>query len=228
MSAQPKSPPDALGLAGLVLLGGTMQTVFAAAFGHWRDVQGELVARYRAEAAQTIATLRAQLMPSSSAFRHALRLSLCLALADALVRALDLSHGYWVPLTVAIVLRPDLFSTVSRGAARLAGTGLGLLLATALVHWLLGGTLERIILIGLLAFVVRLLGPANFALSAVPLTSLVVVMLSLIGTPPATAIVDRAVNTVLGGLLALGLFLIWPRSGMVAEQLDSAPDPVQG
>lgn len=222
MSAQPKAPIDALGIAALALLGGLLQTAIAAAFGAWRDFQGNVAARYATGAARIWATLRKNLTTRSSVFRHAVRLAFILSVGDVLARALGLSHDYWVPLTIAIVLRPELFPTISRIVARLVGTGLGLVLATGLVHWFFGGTWERIVLIVLLAFVLRLLGPANFGLAAIPLTSLVIVLLSLIGTVPAEAIVDRGVATAIGGLLTLGAFVVWTttdlgRLGQVAE-----------
>jgi uncharacterized membrane protein YccC len=222
MSAQPKSPIDALRIAALAMLGGLLQTAIAAAFGAWRDFQGNVAVRYPREAARIWATLHENLTTRSSAFRHAVRLAFILSVGDALARALELAHGYWVPLTIAIILRPELFPTVSRIVARLVGTGLGLVLATGLVHWFFGGTWERIVLLALLAFTLRLLGPANFALAAAPQASLIVVFLSLLGTSPEEAIVDRGVATAIGGLLTLGAFMLWTTTdlgglGRVAE-----------
>jgi uncharacterized membrane protein YccC len=74
--------------------------------------------------------LRANLTPHSSAFRHAARLSVTIAIAATIYRVFDLPRGYWVPLTVFFVLRPDFGSTFTRGLQRYVGTAFGAVLAT--------------------------------------------------------------------------------------------------
>ena len=102
-----------------------------------------------------IAVLRANLDPGSAVFRHALRLSVLVAGSDLVVRLLDLGRGYWVPLTVLVVLRPDFATTFQRGVMRVVGTVVGLVLATELLHWVpgevTGGQWYRIALLGVFA-----------------------------------------------------------------------------
>jgi uncharacterized membrane protein YccC len=57
--------------------------------------------------ARPLQELRAELTLGSSAFRHAVRLSVALIAAGIVYRGLSLESGYWVPLTVLFVLRPD-------------------------------------------------------------------------------------------------------------------------
>jgi uncharacterized membrane protein YccC len=158
----------------------------------------------------SLAILRANLTPRSASFRHALRLAVCLALATALGRALALPRPYWIPMTAAIVLKPDFTATFTRGLGRIGGTMLGLGLSTVLVFTLFGSLAAKITLVGLLVFIVRGLGATNFSLSATAITALVVVLLSFAGTPPETTIGERAVNTLIGGGLALALYAVWP------------------
>jgi uncharacterized membrane protein YccC len=68
-----------------------------------------------------ISVLRANLTLGSSVCRHAVRLAAALAVAVAVYRIFDLPRGYWVALTVIVVLRPDFASTFSRGLQRYAG-----------------------------------------------------------------------------------------------------------
>src|SRR5207302_8853593 len=72
----------------------------------------------------TWAILRANLTFRSPAFRHAIRLGAALIIASALARLLPLplQRGYWIPLTVLLILRPDFTSTFTRGVARFLGT----------------------------------------------------------------------------------------------------------
>jgi uncharacterized membrane protein YccC len=83
-----------------------------------------------------LAILLATVTPRSAAFRHAVRTAACLTLALWIGRFLELSHGYWIPMTVAIVLRADYGATFSYGLLRVAGTIMGLMLTTAVLHFL--------------------------------------------------------------------------------------------
>ena len=66
-------------------------------------------------------TLRANLNRSSVAFRHALRCALCVAFAAGCERALQLPHGVWIPMTAAVVIKPDFGGTLRFGVLRVAG-----------------------------------------------------------------------------------------------------------
>jgi len=70
-------------------------------------------------------TLRANVSISSEAGRHALRLAIVAGVAEVIAQSAALPHGYWVTLTVLIVLRPDYGSTLYRGLQRAAGTAGG-------------------------------------------------------------------------------------------------------
>ena len=147
--------------------------------------------------------LRANLTLDSAVLRHAIRLGLALAAADAVVRSAGLGRGYWVPLTLMVVLRPDFASTWQRAAMRALGTIVGLLLATELVHLLPGGDWWRVALILLFAFGMRFAGPGNLGLTAVCLSGLVVVLLQIQGVPARDAVASRALDTVIAGALAV-------------------------
>ncbi|MBS0487952.1 MAG: FUSC family protein, partial [Proteobacteria bacterium] len=111
-----------------------------------------------------LAILRANLHLSSVAFRHALRCGACLALAIAGARVAGIGHGYWIPMTCAIVLKPDFAGTFRIGLLRVAGTLLGLLLATALVHVAFGNEWARIVLLAVLCFGFRQLTTMHYGL----------------------------------------------------------------
>jgi uncharacterized membrane protein YccC len=157
-----------------------------------------------------IAILRANLTPDSTVLRHAARLAVLVAGSDLAVRLAGVERGYWVPLTILVVLRPDFGTTLQRSVLRTIGTVVGLLVATALVHWIPGGDWWQVALIALFAFGMRLAGPGNIGLSAVGLSGLVVVLLSISGIPAHTTVVSRALSTVAGGTLAILAALALP------------------
>lgn len=157
-----------------------------------------------------LATLRANLNLESVVFRHALRLMLCVALGDAFGRVLHPYRAYWVPMTIVLVLKPEFAVTFSRGVLRIAGTLIGLLLATALFHYLPIHTATEIALIGLFTFLMRWVGPANYGIFGVTISALVVLLISITGIAPKEVINARAVNTVVGGIFALAAYAAWP------------------
>lgn len=155
-------------------------------------------------------TLRASLGVSSESGRHALRLAVVTAVAEAIVQAAGLSHGYWAVLTIFIVLRPDYSSTLYRGLQRAAGTIVGAGLGLATVQ------LAKISLAALLAGIgVSLLAAyavfaVNYLLYAVFLTDFVVVLLALLGLPPEPTVLARLIGTGIGTGLAILAYLVWP------------------
>ncbi len=171
--------------------------------------------------AGTVALLRANLRLDSATFRHAVRLAVCVVVGTLMGHVLDWRRSYWLPMTIAIILKPDFTSTFSRGVLRLAGTLVGLVLATFLFHFLAPGRVVEVALIGLFAFLLRCYGPANYGVLVTALTALVVLMFAITGAPPASVILARAVNTAAGGAIALVAYWLWPtwESTQISETL---------
>jgi uncharacterized membrane protein YccC len=157
-----------------------------------------------------MAKLRANLSLNSAAFRHALRMAVCVAIAEALNRVSGSHRGYWMPMTVSIVLRPDFAGTFSRGVLRLAGTLAGLLVATGLVHFLMPSTGAEIFLVVFFTLLLRTLGPANYGIFVTALTALVVFLVSITGVAPGPVMIARGLNTLAGGVIALLAYALWP------------------
>jgi uncharacterized membrane protein YccC len=176
------------------------------------------------------AMLRANLTPHSVAFRHAVRSAVALSLALALSRALQLPHGYWLPMTVAIVLRPDFAATFNFGLLRVVGTVLGLVLTTALLHVIPDEPWAHLALMGGLCMAFRYLATAHYGIAVAALTGTVVVLLSFEGVDPGVAVFDRVLNTALGSGLALLAYVLWPTwergraRAALADMLDAYAD----
>ena len=169
-----------------------------------------------------IEVIRANLNPHSPAFKHALRLGVLVPLTDIVTREVGIQRGYWVPLTILVVLRPDFGGTFQRSLMRVLGTLVGLLLASVLVHYVLGSATPALIVLLALYFCgMRMSGPTNLGLSAVCVAGLVVVLLSLAGFPAHTTVVDRSIDTAVGGAIALLAALLWPswERGLVPQRL---------
>jgi uncharacterized membrane protein YccC len=183
----------------------------------WAGSRGEL----RASEAETtipkplrgrsiIATLRANLTPHSVAFRHALRMAICLSLALWISRLLQLPHGYWLPMTAAIVLRADFAATFQFGVLRVLGTVLGLVLTTVLLHITPNEPWAHLALMALLCMGFRYLATAHYGIAVAALTGTVVILLSFEGVESGAAVIDRVINTVFGCGMALLAYVAWP------------------
>ncbi len=156
------------------------------------------------------AILRANLTLQSAACRHAIRLAVCVGAGHALARGVGLDRPYWVPMTIAIVLKPDFSSTFTRGVLRLTGTFAGLALATGLFHVIRGGGAVETAGVFIAMFLVRAFGGANYGIFVVAVTALVVLLFALTGTEPSRVIAARGWNTLLGGTITLLAYALWP------------------
>lgn len=155
-------------------------------------------------------TLRANVDFGSTFFRHAVRLAACVAIGDAIGRSVDWMRTYWIPMTVAVILKPDFGSTFSRGALRLLGTFSGLVLATVLYHVLPTTPWTQTLLVGAFALMLRWIGPANYGVFSAAVAGLVVFLIAITGISPVQTVTARGVNTAAGGVLALIAYALWP------------------
>ncbi|MFL5291431.1 MAG: FUSC family protein [Myxococcales bacterium] len=153
--------------------------------------------------------LRDQLALGSPLVRHAARMAFGLAAAGVLGQMLHLSRGYWMTVTVVIVLQPDLGSTVRRALDRVAGTVLG-----AVVAAVVAPLVHRPFVFGALLFplsaVAVALRPINYALYSAFVT-LVFLLISEAFSGDWHLAGVRIGTTLLGGAVALVFaFLFWP------------------
>lgn len=155
-------------------------------------------------------TLQANLDFSSAFFRHGVRLAVCVAVADAIGRGVDWRRTYWIPMTVAVILKPDFGSTFSRGALRLLGTFSGLLLATFLYHVMPVSGWSQLLLVGAFALMMRWIGPTNYGVFSAAVAGLVVFLIAATGVAPIETVKARGLNTAAGGVLALAAYVLWP------------------
>ena len=199
----------AQGLAGQ-LRAAVRNTAFAGSRG---DLRAQAVERKLPRALRprdALAVLRANIGLSSIAFRHALRCGVCLALAVAAERVAGLAHGYWIPMTIAIVLKPDFAGTFRVGLLRVAGTLAGLVLTSVVLHYAFDGAWEQLALLALLCVGFRMLVTMHYGLGVMLLTGMVVILLAFNGTAPGDTMLARGIASVIGSAAALAAYALWP------------------
>lgn len=157
-----------------------------------------------------LVTLRANLTMRSTAFRHALRLATILTIAAAGARLFELPRGYWMPLTIALVLKPDFHDTFAFSIARVTGTIVGAAGATALAVAFSPGPIGLNVLVLSFVWAAYAFGTANYALFSICITGYVVFLMALAGIPELEAAADRTIYTAVAGALALCAYIVWP------------------
>jgi hypothetical protein len=146
-----------------------------------------------------------------SGWQYVLRIGSCLAAAAALEWIWPLHHGYWVSITVVIVVQRNLQTALTRAFHRAAGTVLGVLLISLL---LLGSppTWALLLIIAALSAARPILLETNYTAYAAVMTPLVILLLDFGQDPSWPAVIDRLAATLAGCGLALTLgYLGWSR-----------------
>jgi uncharacterized membrane protein YccC len=211
-TAPPGLPADLVGVGAR--LRGQLRAVVriapTAARGWHGPARRDGRARPISHTRDALLTLRANLTPHSAAFRHAIRLSGALMVATVASHLLPVERGYWLPLTVLVVLQPDFGATFSRGVARVAGTVLGVAVVTALLAALRPGPGLLVLLTVLLGFAAMALFRVSFAAFSACVTAAITVLLAFAGLPGFSTVVDRLIDTVAGGAIAMLAYLVWP------------------
>ncbi|WP_049661578.1 FUSC family protein, partial [Kitasatospora sp. MY 5-36] len=153
--------------------------------------------------------LRVRLL-SRGSVRYGLRVALCIAVGSAVTANYPLSKSYWVPMTIAFVLKPDLGSVFLRAVSRSVGTVLGVAVTAALLM----ATTDEWALTAMAAGCVALLPyatAAHYGLNTVVMTPMALVLLQLGGQSSAAEFWPRVLDTVLASAIVLLFgYLLWP------------------
>ena len=154
--------------------------------------------------------LLVHLTPNSPVLRFAVRLALAMS-AGALATASlsSVSHGNWVLLTIAVILRPGYGLTAQRRDDRVIGTLIGCVLAALIVAlapiWLL------VVVQGLALAVTHGFVRLRYRVASVGASMVALVSLHLINPGEAAPILTRLADTMLGAAFAQAFSLVLPR-----------------
>jgi len=171
--------------------------------------------------ARTKSRLRANWTLESEIARHALRYGAALALGVAIYRIAGMKdHGYWIPLTILFVLRPERDETDRRLILRAVGTLAGLALATGMAFAFDGAEVPIVIVLSLSAALTFGLITVQYALFTTAITTYVVLLTDTLGEARFEADGQRLIGTAVGILIAWAAFRIYPGR----EEDGAAPD----
>lgn len=153
---------------------------------------------------------RLELQLNSTLFRHSLRVILVTALGMGLYFTFHIPRGYWIVITVMVLLQPDFATTRQKSSERFLGTFAGAICGTILLMYPMHKFL-LLLAIGVCSFLFVYLQARNYKLSVVFVTIMLVAMLEISEAIDWHIAAYRLLATTIGGALSVGaVFLLWP------------------
>jgi uncharacterized membrane protein YccC len=135
-------------------------------------------------------------------FRYALRSAIAATAALFIYKWYNIDHGYWMPFSLMIVIQPYFGATFKKARDRMAGTLLGVIAGSALLHLPQGMHLQEVILFFTFVLMVYYV-KRNYAISAFFITLNLVLLFNIEATYSNMLMVMRVISTVGGSLLAV-------------------------
>lgn len=156
--------------------------------------------------------LRAQFEAQRSNLVNIFSLAFCMLIAMLAEFHLPGNRSYWIPLSVAVILKPDFGSVFVRAVQRSVGTLVGVLLAV-LIFYLVPKGLWLVVVIGLLSAIIPWASLKNYAWQCAFLTPLILILIDLIIAGPTMDYgPQRLIDTLLGaGIVLIFGYFIWPK-----------------
>ena len=147
-------------------------------------------------------------LPMIDRLRFALLLGGAVVVATIIAHVLDGPRGYWLPMTVAFVFRPDLGPVMRRAIARVVGTLAGVGIA-ALVAIAGNQQISLIILCCAMAAAVPWAAQRSHALTVMVFTPIIFVFVGVLG-PDQNLFGPRIVDTAIGASIVLAIdYVMW-------------------
>ncbi len=161
---------------------------------------------------------------TATALANGARIGLRMGIATAIAAGLHQGpHAFWLPVTVAVIVRPEFASVFVRTVNRLAGTVQGTSAAVAVLWWDPSSMTIALAAAVAQGFAV-LTAPKLYGLNVVGVTA-TVLLSSSIGSADAVLPELRLVDTALGATIAIVFgYVLWPgaRRLPAAARLDAA------
>ena len=157
-----------------------------------------------------LGVLRENLRLDSPIFRFSLRVLLAVGVGLLLAEHLPYtSHGYWIVLTIAVILKPTYSMTRQRRRDRVIGTLVGCGLTALILHV----TREPAVLLALL-FVATAAGPAfvqiKYRFTAVAASMQILLQMSLLLPGSSHVVGERLLDTLIGAAIATLFSFVLP------------------
>ncbi|EIF31614.1 hypothetical protein BCh11DRAFT_07143 [Burkholderia sp. Ch1-1] len=146
---------------------------------------------------------------ASPSFRHALRVTIAVAVGFWLGRLLPLTNAYWIVMTTVIILKPGYSLTKQRNGQRIVGTLIGCAASIALIVFVKEPHILLVVMFASMVMSYSLL-LFNYTASVVFTSSYVLLMFHLLAPGSMRIIGERAIDTVVGCAIAIAASHLFP------------------
>jgi uncharacterized membrane protein YccC len=162
--------------------------------------------------ATVLAARRRLASPGRTARLAMVRLTACIVVAEVLSAVVSLQRSYWVPLTIAITMKPDFGSVFARAVQRAIGTAVGVVIGAAVLTWVPNGA-PLLPFLALFAAMLPLGLDRNYGLFSIFMTPLILILIESLSGHPGELVRARLLDTLLGcGIVLVLGYAIWPDS----------------
>ncbi|WP_042299175.1 FUSC family membrane protein [Paraburkholderia kururiensis] len=146
---------------------------------------------------------------ASPSFRHALRVTIAVAVGFWLGRLLPLTNAYWIVMTTVIILKPGYSLTRQRNTQRIIGTLIGCAASIALILFVKEPHVLIVVMFASMVMSYSLL-LFNYAASVVFTSSYVLLLFHLLAPGSMRIIGERLIDTVVGCAIAIAASHLFP------------------
>jgi uncharacterized membrane protein YccC len=155
------------------------------------------------------AQIFSNLTMASPSFRHALRVTIAVAVGFWLGRLLPLTNAYWIVMTTVIILKPGYSLTKQRNGQRIVGTLIGCAASIALIIFVKEPHIVMVVMFASMVMSYSLL-LFNYTASVVFTSSYVLLLFHLLAPGSMHIIGERAIDTVVGCAIAIAASHLFP------------------
>jgi uncharacterized membrane protein (TIGR01666 family) len=157
----------------------------------------------------------------SSAFKHALRVSLVCLIGFIAAKTLSLGHhSYWVLLTIIVILKPGYSLSKQRNYQRLIGTIAGGIIGVLILILIPNNDVQFalmiVLMIGTYSF-----SRLNYVVSVIFMTPYVLILFRFLGVGHLDILKERIIDTMLGSTIAF-IASYWIFPSWESEQLNGS------
>ena len=189
---------------------GQLHRATGAALGPLPVLPGADMTPFLSQQKYDLRLLLSNLRWSSPTFRFALRLTLAVSSGVLIARHLPYAaHGYWVVLTIIVIMKPTFSMTRQRLGDRLIGTTIGCVTTSLIVHFVHAPA-------GLLAFLflATIAAPAftyvKYRYTAIAASMQILLQINLVLPAGSHAISERLIDTAIGAVIATLFSFVLP------------------
>lgn len=146
--------------------------------------------------------LRDNLSFTSNNFRHAVRISIATLAGFIVSLLLPVGHGYWILLTIIVILKPAYSLTKKRNYERLVGTIVGAALGMLILYLVHDNQVLFVIMLVLMIGTYSLMR-TRYMISVIFMTPYILLLFHLLSNANfQTIIIDRVTDTGIGSVIA--------------------------